>query len=236
MYQWYPRLHAIGAKGYENSASTVTTVPDRLDLPLSWKKPKAIFVASMSDLFHHDVPPDFLLQVFDIMYQAAEQRGHIFQVLTKRPGLAVAFWKANAQRYNHTWHPSIWLGTSVELQKYAPRITVLARIPAPIRFCSAEPLLERLDLTPWLLDRSLQWLIAGGESGPGARPMNPDWARYLRDQADDHNVPFFFKQYGGATTRRGKAKAVLDGEIRQELPHILIPTPIPHPQRLLHSP
>lgn len=229
MYQWYPRLKAKGATGYDKSPNIVNVVPERLHQPLTWKRPKAIFVASMSDLFHAQVPTDYLISIFDVMYEAAEQHGHIFQVLTKRPGRAAHFWKVNAPRYDHRWHPSIWLGTSVEQQKYAPRLTVLSRIPAPTRFCSAEPLLEHLDLTPWLQDGTLQWLIVGGESGRGARPMNPDWARALRDQAEDNQVPFFLKQLGGATSRRGRSTATLDG-----IKHHEFPPPLDRPARTPH--
>ena len=218
MYQWYPRLKAIGAKGYEKSPDQITTVPERLLQPLSWKKPRTVFVASMSDIFHSKVPREFLIEIFDVMYQAAERNGHIFQLLTKRPGRAVAFWKENADRYDNRWHPSNLdghLGRDAEIR---PRLTVLSRIPAPTKFCSAEPLLEHLDLTPWLQDQVLQWLIVGGESGPGARPMDLDWARSLRDQAEDHQVPFFLKQLGGATARRGQATATLDGQKYHEYP------------------
>ena len=104
----------------------------------------------------------------------------------------------------------VWIGTSVESQKYAPRLTVLERIPASVRFVSAEPLLERIDLRPWLERGVLNWVIAGGESGPGARPMDPDWVRDLRDQSVDSGVAFFLKQLGGVRNKRGGADALID--------------------------
>ena len=138
------------------------------------------------------------------MFRAAGERGHIFQILTKRPGRAVAFWERYKSVLGGEWHPNVWTGTSVELQKYAPRLTVLARLPAPVRFCSAEPLLGPLDLRPWL--------IVGGESGPDARPMETEWAQDLREQAAGRRVAFFLKQLGGYPDKRGGLKAMLDGQ------------------------
>ena len=142
------------------------------------------------------MPFEFVLEMFLVMQEAASRRGHIFQVLTKRPGRAVAWWQEHEQHFPDGWPARIWMGTSVESQKYAPRLTVLARLPAPILFVSAEPLLERLDLTEWLEEGVLQWVIVGGESGSGAREMDPDWARTLRDQSVKSGVAFFLKQLG----------------------------------------
>ena len=144
------------------------------------------------------------------MFRAAGGRGHIFQVLTKRPGRAVAFWERYKSVLGGEWHPNVWTGTFVDLQKYAPRLTVLARLPAPVRFCSAEPLLGPLDLRPWLKD--VHWLIVGGESGPDARPMETEWAQDLREQAAGRGVAFFLKQLGGYPDKRGGLKAMLDGQ------------------------
>ena len=116
------------------------------------------------------------------------------------------------------WPPNVWIGTSVENQKYAPRLTVLARLPAPVRFVSAEPLLEQIELTPWLKDGALQWVIAGGESGYGARPMDLDWVRSLRDQTAGYEVAFFLKQLGGVRNKRGGGAAVIDGRQWRQLP------------------
>ena len=123
------------------------------------------------------------------------------------------------------WPAGVWIGTSVENQKYAPRITVLARLPAPVRFVSAEPLLGAVDLSGWLRRGDLQWVIAGGESGRAARPMDMDWARDLRDQSVEAGVAFFLKQLGGASGKRSGDKAMLDGRLWQEFP-----VPVKEPQ------
>ena len=146
MFAMYPRLTAMGVRGYELDPQQVQLLPERLHAPLRWGKPRRVFVNSMSDVFHPKVPFDFVTEIFDVMCTAAVQRGHIFQVLTKRPGRAVAWWDRNQDRYGGVWPAGVWIGTSVENQKYAPRITVLARLPAPVRFVSAEPLLGAVDL------------------------------------------------------------------------------------------
>ncbi len=199
--------------GYETSPDDIRLLPERLQTPLSWKKPRLIFVNSMADAFHPKVPFDFILQMFSVMAEAAALRGHVFQILSKRPGRAVAWWEQYQERFPEGWPPRIWIGTSVESQKYAPRLTVLERLPASVRFVSAEPLLERIDLRPWLDRGVLNWVIVGGESGPRARPMDPDWARDLRDQSGDAGVAFFLKQLGGIRKKRGGAEAVIgEGE------------------------
>ena len=218
MYSMYPRLKSMGITGYETEPDDVRLFPHRLNAPMKWSKPRVVFVCSMADLFHHRVPFEFIEEIFQTMTQAAEERGHVFQVLTKRPGRAVAFWNEYQGHFDGRWHPNIWIGTSVENQKYAPRLTVLGRIPAPVKFVSAEPLLGPLDLSRWLDDGTLQWVIAGGESGAGARPMDLDWARELRDQTERAEVPFFLKQLGGHHDKRGGQKAVLDGRRWQQMP------------------
>ncbi|MCY3638158.1 MAG: DUF5131 family protein [Chloroflexi bacterium] len=120
--------------------------------------------------------------------------------------------------FDCVWPENIWIGTSVESQKYAPRLTVLERLPAPVRFVSAEPLLERLDLTLWLKRGAVQWVIVGGESGVGARPMNTDWACDLRDQSINANVSFFLKQLGGVRNKRGGDKAVIENRLWRQMP------------------
>ena len=220
MFSMYPRLRAMGVASYETAPDDVRLFPHRLKEPLKWGKPRVVFVGSMTDIFHHRVPFGFINQLFEIMTEAAEQRGHIFQLLTKRPGRAGAFWKDYQFNFGGEWHPNIWMGTSVENQKYAPRLTVLGRIPAPVRFVSAEPLLGPLDLSQWLEDGTLSWVIAGGESGPGARPMETGWARGLRDQSVNAGVPFFLKQLGGAARKRGGVDAVLDGHRWTEMPEV----------------
>lgn len=178
--------------------------PDRLQLPLKWKEPTRIFVNSMSDLFHENVPDDFIQQVFDVMVKADH---HIFQVLTKRAERLLKWTRA---RYRSTNESSkkpilpkhIWLGVSVENQKYTSRISHLQKSPARVRFLSVEPLLDEVHLFGYLL-RGIHWVIVGGESGPGARPMKPEWAKAIQRQCGKYEVPFFFKQWG-AFNKRGE--------------------------------
>jgi protein gp37 len=184
--------------------------PERLELPLHWKKPRRIFVNSMSDLFHKDVPDDFIHQVFDVMTRASQ---HIFQILTKRPKrlerYTAEFWPGLAD-YHH-----IWLGTSVESDDYTWRVDYLRRAPAAVRFISAEPLLgplDTLDLT------DIHWLIAGGESGVGHRPCDPAWVRSLHQHCRNTEVAFFFKQWGGRTPKSGGRE--LDGRTWNEYPTV----------------
>ena len=218
MFALYPRLKAMGVAGYDDAPDVVRLLPERLPNPMSWKKPRHVFVNSMSDLFHPKVPFSFVFDIFSVMQEAAAARGHVFQVLTKRPGRAVAWWKEYEKHFPDGWHPNIWIGTSVENQKYADRLTVLERLPAPVRFVSAEPLLERLDLTQWLNRGAIQWVIVGGESGVGARPMQTEWACALRDQSIDAGVAFFLKQLGGARGKRGGDEAVIDDKIWRQMP------------------
>ena len=218
MFTLYPRLKRMGVAGYETAPGNVRLLPERLPIPLGWKKPRRVFVNSMADVFHPAVPFGFVLEMFKVMEEAAHERGHVFQVLTKRPGRAVAWWNHHAQSFPDGWPPNIWMGTSVESQKYAPRLTVLDRVPAPIRFVSAEPLLGHLDLTPWLEASAVQWVIVGGESGPEARPMDLNWVQALRDQTTKAGVAFFLKQLGGVRKKRGGDAAVLDGQLWRQMP------------------
>lgn len=217
MFALYPRLTAMGVRGYEGRPDQVELLPERLEAPLRWAKPRRVFVNSMSDVFHPSVPYDFVSSIFDIMQRSAE-RGHVFQVLTKRPGRAVAWWKRNKNRFEGVWPAHVWIGTSVENQRYASRISVLARLPAPIRFVSAEPLLEAVDLRPWLRAGDVQWVIVGGESGRSARPMELDWVRDLRDQTIEAGVAFFLKQLGGIRNKRGGDAALIDGITWRQMP------------------
>ena len=218
MFALYPRLKAMVVHGYDTAPDNVRLLPERLTAPLYWKKPRHVFVNSMADVFHPDVPFSFIDDMFSVMDEAASKQGHVFQVLTKRPGRAVAWWQSSGQNFLNGWPLNIWIGTSVESQKYAPRLTVLARLPAPIRFVSAEPLLERIDLSSWLAEGTLQWVIVGGESGPSARSMNMDWVRGLRDQSTEAGVPFFLKQLGGVRNKRGGDAAVIDGVQWRQMP------------------
>lgn len=218
MFAMYPRLKAMGVSGYETSPNDVRPLRERLQIPSRWKSPKRVFVNSMSDLFHPQVPFDFTSEIFQVMEQATAERGHVFQILTKRPGRAVAWWNLCESQFPGGWPRNVWIGTSVESQKYAPRLTVLARLPAHVKFVSAEPLLERLDLSKWLDDGVLQWVIVGGESGAGARPMDPDWVLDLHDQAQRTGVKFFLKQLGGPRNKRGGDAAMIGGQSWREMP------------------
>lgn len=159
--------------------------PERLDHPLKWKRPRTIFVNSMSDLFHEDIPDDFVAKIFDVMEKADH---HVFQVLTKRQDRMVEL------APELPWPSNVWMGVSIENRRFVHRADALREVPAAVRFISAEPLLgplEGLDLD------GIDWLIAGGESGPGHRRVEEDWITDLRDRCGDEDVAFFFKQWGG---------------------------------------
>jgi protein gp37 len=202
------RLQAMGQPNYKNGFE-LTLQPRMLELPLQWRKPQTIFVNSMSDLFHKDVPLTFIQQVFDVMRRA---HWHRFQVLTKRADRLAAL---DAEL---TWTPNIWMGVSVESLKYVNRIDDLRRTKAHVKFLSLEPLLGPL---PNLNLRSIDWAIVGGESGPKARPMAEAWAVEIRDQCEGAGVPFFFKQWGGKNKK--KAGRILDGRTWDEMP--MLPAP-----------
>jgi protein gp37 len=177
----------------------LTLRPDVLDLPRRWRRPRKVFVNSMSDLFHADVPESFIGQVFAVMAACPQ---HTFQVLTKRA--------ERLARIAHRlpWPSNVWMGVSVESPAYLWRIDAVRRVPAAVRFVSAEPLLSPL---PDLDLDGIDWLIAGGESQPGARPAAEEWFRDLRDQCARARVAFFLKQLGGHPSKRGGEEAVLDG-------------------------
>lgn len=207
------RLHAMGNPRYENGFK-VTLHPDLIELPLSWKKPRRIFVNSMSDLFHKDVPLDFIKSVFDTMEKAS---WHTFQVLTKRPDRLLEI----ADQL--PWPDNIWQGVSVEDKRVTNRIDLLRLVPAKVRFLSCEPLIGPLnDLN---LD-GIHWVIAGGESGPRARLMDQEWVRDIRDQCIQQNVAFFFKQWGGVQKHR--TGRMLDDRTWDEYPLELINNDVVH--------
>lgn len=256
-------LTKVGDDGRLDWTGKIALHPERLDAPLRWRVPERVFVDSMSDLFHAEVPTDFIAEVFAVMAQA---KRHTFQVLTKRPQrmkrLLTSFgfraqvdeackWAAlgpTAMRgldanAAASWPlPNVWMGVSVENQEAAYRINFLEQTPATVRFLSCEPLIGPLDLGQWLRccpscgsprsDRMgdscgycqaypgvvapIHWVIAGGESGPGFRPLNVDWVRALRDQCEAAGVPFFFKQVGGRTPKAGGR--LLDGREWSEFP------------------
>ena len=178
--------------------------PDRLETPLRWRRPKTIFVNSMSDLFHEDVPLAFIQQVFHTMQSA---HWHSFQVLTKRSGRLATL------ADDLPWPDNVWMGVSVENAAYLGRVADLRAVPARIRFLSLEPLLGPL---PQLELDGIHWVIVGGESGPGARPMERHWVSEIQRQCASAGVPFFFKQWGGV--RKHKNGRVLDGRTWDEMP------------------
>jgi protein gp37 len=197
------RLQAMGQPNYSKGFD-LTLHESCLDLPLRWKKPQNIFVNSMSDLFHRGVPDEFILEVFAIMERA---HWHVFQVLTKRSERLV---ELSPRLY---WSPNIWMGVSVESQEHTFRIHQLRETGANTKFLSLEPLLgplSDLDLT------GINWVIVGGESGPGARPMKREWVMEIRDQCLSAGVPFFFKQWGG--TNKKRAGRDLEGKTWDEMP------------------
>jgi len=199
------RLYKMGVKKYRNKFK-LTLHEDVLNIPLTWKKPKKIFVNSMSDLFHKDVPFSFIKKVFNIMEQA---NWHTFQILTKRPERMLEFTK----KYYKKPLNNVLLGTSVESGDYKKRIDILRKVPATTRFLSIEPLIGRMGK---LNLKGIHWVIVGGESGFKHRPIEADWVREIRDQCIKKGVPFFFKQWGGITFNSGGN--ILDGEIWEEFP------------------
>jgi protein gp37 len=211
------RFRGVAGHPYEQGFD-LRLWPKRLDAPLKWKTPRRIFVNSMSDLFHKDIPDDYILQIFEVM---AKADWHTFQVLTKRPArLARLIPKitdrlATITEVSDTWPRHIWIGVSVETMQYRWRVDQLRKVPAAVRFISAEPLLGSLDT----LDLShIHWLIAGGESGWHHRPCDSAWLRELRDRCQETGVCFFFKQWGGRTPKTGGR--ILDGRTWDELPSL----------------
>ncbi|WP_248928570.1 DUF5131 family protein [Paenibacillus hamazuiensis] len=197
------RLQAMGNPRYVNGFEPQEH-PGALDLPFTWKRPKKIFVNSMSDLFHEAISEQFIEKVFDVMNKTPM---HTYQILTKRPERAARL--ANQL----TWTNNIWLGTSVENSRVVGRIDVLRQVPSRIRFLSCEPLigpLENVNL------QDIHWVIAGGESGPGARPMDAGWVRLLLNECQAAQIPFFFKQWGGVM--KHKNGRLLDGREWNEFP------------------
>jgi len=197
------RLQAMGQPNYANGF-ILTTHEHALELPLQWKKPQTIFVNSMSDLFNKDVPVDFIHRVFDVMRRAD---WHRFQILTKRSDRLLDL------SPQLPWSPHIWMGVSVENEDYVYRIDHLRRTKAKLKFLSLEPLLgplRRLNL------KGIDWVIVGGESGPGSRPMAQSWVIDIRDQCRKANVPFFFKQWGGFNKKKNGRSLV--GRTWDEMP------------------
>ena len=201
------RLKAMGNPRYRNCFK-VTLHEDLLSKPLQWKKPRLIFVNSMSDLFHEDVPDSFILKTFEIMNMAKQ---HTFQVLTKRSG------RLKSISHLLNWTPNIWQGVSVENNANKFRINDLRKVPAEVRFISFEPLIGEVK-KPNL--NKIHWAIVGGESGPGARQMKKEWVESLLKDCQTQNVPFFFKQWGG--TQKYKNGRTLNGQVWDEYPNIYV--------------
>jgi len=197
------RLKAAGSPNYANGFQ-VTLHEHALEIPLRWKQPRTIFVNSMSDLFHKDVPFDFISKVFDVMRRASQHR---FQILTKRSERLL---KLSA---GLSWPENVWMGVTVENADCTFRIDDLRQTDAAIKFISFEPL---LGMIPNINLEGINWVIVGGESGPKARPMKPEWATNIRDQSLAAAVPFFFKQWGGLYKK--KSGRILEGRTWNEIP------------------
>ena len=200
------RLQAMGQPNYANGFR-VTLHPHMLELPLRWRKPRMIFVNSMSDLFHKDVPLEFIQQVFDVMRRASH---HCFQVLTKRSERLLQL------SPSLPWPHNIWMGVTIESQDYTSRIDHLRQTAGAVKFISFEPLLSPIvDVNL----NGIDWVIVGGESGPGARPMQREWVTDIRDRCVAGRVPFFFKQWGGLNKKANGR--LLQNRTWGEKPHII---------------
>ncbi|MFB3812573.1 MAG: DUF5131 family protein [Terriglobales bacterium] len=197
------RLRAMGMQRYEHGLK-VSLHPDLIDAPLKWRRPRLVFVNSMSDLFHEDVPLDFIQRVFETMCKA---RQHTFQVLTKRSSRLAKLADLLP------WPRNVWMGVSVEDANNISRIADLRKVPAHVRFLSLEPLLGPVEQLPLA---GIDWVIVGGESGPGARPMQAEWVRSILAQCRRADVPFFFKQWGGQ--KKHRTGRLLDGITYSEMP------------------
>lgn len=205
------RLQRMGNPKYAAGFDTIALHPDTLDIPRRRRQPTVYFVNSMSDLFHKDIPRDYLVQVWEMMLETPR---HIYQILTKRQEIM----RERIVALDLPLPPNIWLGVSVEEQKYAAnRIPALLELQPAVAFISAEPLLELIDLTPWL--DQLDWVICGAESGPAdkRRPFDIGWARSLRNQCAAFGVPYFYKQGSGRWPGKNR---LLDGEYHNGRPHI----------------
>ena len=200
------RLKAMGQEKYKHGFKIVKTHPETLEIPYTWKTPKIVFVNSMSDLFHKDVPLDYIKQVFKVMNENPQ---HVFQVLTKRAERLFEIHK------EIRWTHNIWMGVSVEDSRVVERIDFLRKTRAKVKFLSLEPLigeLKNLNL------KKIDWVIVGGESGHTPRPMNPDWVLDIQDQCEKSKVAFFFKQWGGKNKKA--AGRILNGKTYDEMPDV----------------
>lgn len=222
------KLPVVDTEENREDPFAVRTWPDRLSVPEKWSSPRHVFVNSMSDLFHKDIPESFVREVFEVMLRVDR---HVYQILTKRPARAARFFneKHNDLVPGDRLPDHIWIGTSVENQEVDYRIRHLTAVPASVRFLSCEPLIGSLDLSPFLAHRNgrgagpadgdhIHWVIVGGESGPGNRDIDQEWVRLLRDQCLDAGIPFFFKQWGGWTPKANGR--TLDGETWNQMPQV----------------
>ncbi|MBS4036085.1 MAG: phage Gp37/Gp68 family protein [Ignavibacterium sp.] len=197
------RLKAMGLEKYRNGFE-LTLHEDALKIPYTWKQPKIVFVNSMSDLFHKDIPLEFIQRVFKVMNDNPQ---HVFQVLTKRADILLQHHK------KLNWTHNIWMGVSVENEKNLSRVNLLRRTTAKVKFLSCEPLIGPL---PNLNLKKIDWVIVGGESGRRPRPMKPEWVFEIHNKCIEENVPFFFKQWGG--TNKKKTGRILKGKTYSEMP------------------
>ncbi|HOV39896.1 MAG TPA: phage Gp37/Gp68 family protein [Spirochaetales bacterium] len=201
------RLKAMGLKKYQNGFQ-LTLHPETLNEPYSWKRPRMVFVNSMSDLFHEDIPFSYIEKVFSVMN---ENRSHVFQILTKRDAVLLEYAR------HLKWTENIWMGVTVEADDKIYRIENLIQTPAVVKFLSCEPLLTPLHSLPL---RAIDWVIVGGESGPGARPMRRAWVEDIHSQCISAGTPFFFKQWGGVNKKA--AGRELNGRTYSEMPDIAL--------------
>ncbi|RSM77234.1 hypothetical protein DL991_21190 [Amycolatopsis sp. WAC 01375] len=206
------RLKAMGVAKYQTDGDSRTSGPgfgvalhkDALSTPYTWRQPRLVFVNSMSDLFHAKVPLPFVQDVFQVMRETPQ---HTYQILTKRSK------RLSRMAPSLQWPSNVWVGVSVESEDQYDRVRDLMSVPASVRFLSCEPLLGPIPKIPLA---GIDWLIAGGESGPSARQLDPEWVRNVRDRCRDHSVPFFFKQWGGLRPKSGGR--TLDGRLWSEMP------------------
>jgi protein gp37 len=199
------RLKAMGMKKYR-AGFNVAWHEEELRLPFSWKTPKMVFVNSMSDLFHEDIPFEFIQSVFRVMNSCSQ---HTFQILTKRANILEKYYTLL------NWTPNIWMGVTVENAHHINRIDILRKVPASIKFLSLEPLLSEL---PRLNLFNIDWVIVGGESGPKSRPIEQKWVIDIKTQCDNNDIPFFFKQWGGKNKKI--AGKLLQGKVYNNMPKL----------------
>lgn len=204
------RLPVLDTPANRSDPFAVRLWPERLTQPERWRDSRVIFVNSMSDIFHHQIPDEYVRRIFEVMLRAD---WHVYQVLTKRPSRAQRFWELNTDLFPAGYIPAhIWMGTSVENQKAAHRVRQIREVPAAIRFLSCEPLIGPVEIDL----QDIHWVIVGGESGAEARPMDLEWARGIQRDCHAAAVPFFFKQIGGRLAKSGGR--LLDGQEWNEMP------------------